>query len=155
VRKGEEGEKKRRVRGAPSRIRRRAHGESGLGVFNRRHLFLMTLPCLSLLGAYDPCFFPRGRRLDSNSPRSERGFLSINARAIESRVGVLERYRDSFQKRETRDVLSHTFLCVIPRCIVLIFRCRIASRCLDTHVASTAQRGNKAFAKEFPASRHF
>lgn len=35
------------------------HSESRVSVFNRRRLFLTSLPCLSFLTALKPPFFPR------------------------------------------------------------------------------------------------
>lgn len=59
------------------------HSESGVSVFNRRRLFLTSLPCLSFLAALKPPFFPRERCIAGSNELSG-FFLDINiVRVIE------------------------------------------------------------------------
>lgn len=73
--------------------------ESGVGVFNRRHLFLTSIHCLSLLPALKPLLFSREQRtVYSNGLKSGCGFLSIK-RAIElSNVLTIIYYNNNVKK---------------------------------------------------------
>lgn len=54
------------------------HSENGVGVFNRRHLSLTSLPCLSLLPALKTLFSREHRTVDQmDKERNGRGFFFL------------------------------------------------------------------------------
>jgi len=67
------------------------HSESGVGVFNRRHLFLTSLPCLSLLPALKLPLPHEQLTVDSNGLKNRCGFLSINIKYITELSNVFKK----------------------------------------------------------------